>query len=167
MPSAPAKTASAAKTSATAKSAAKTAAKPPSKPAAKKPAPKPAAKPAVSPAVAGKVAEEAKSKAKAAKPPVVDGPVLRAKDLVARVAEATGAKVKTVRPLVEATLAELGKALDLGHTLQLPPLGKLSVSPRKSDTDTSPIKLKLRRASEANGKKASKKETLAEPDEAS
>lgn len=163
MPSAPAKTASAAKTSATAKSAAKTATKPPSKPAAKKPAPKPA----VSPVGAVKAAEDAKSKPKAAKPAVVDGPVLRGKDLVARVAEATGAKVKTVRPLVEATLAELGKALDLGHTLQLPPLGKLSVSPRKSDTDTSPIKLKLRRASEANGKKASKKETLAEPDEAS
>lgn len=167
MPSAPAKTASAAKTSATAKSAAKTATKPPSKPAAKKPAPKPAAKPALSPAVAVKVTEDATSKPKAAKPAVVDGPVLRGKDLVARVAEATGAKVKTVRPLVEATLAELGKALDLGHTLQLPPLGKLSVSPRKSDTDTSPIKLKLRRASEANGKKASKKETLAEPGEAS
>lgn len=167
MPSAPAKTASAAKTSATAKSAAKTATKPPSKPAAKKPAPKPAAKPAVSPAVAVKVAEDATSKPKAAKPAVVDGPVLRAKDLVARVAEATGAKVKTVRPLVEATLAELGKALDLGHTLQLPPLGKLSVSPRKSESDTGPIKLKLRRASESSGKKASKKETLAEPDEAS
>ncbi|MFZ9200208.1 MAG: HU family DNA-binding protein [Paracoccaceae bacterium] len=93
--------------------------------------------------------------------------MLRSRDLVARVAEATGAKVKDVRQTVEATLAELGKALDLGHTLQLPPLGKLSVAPRKGADDMSPIKLKLRRASDPVAKKASKKEALAEPDEAS
>jgi nucleoid DNA-binding protein len=93
--------------------------------------------------------------------------MLRTRDLVARVAEATGAKVKDVRETVEATLAELGKALDQGQTLQLPPLGKLSVAPRKGDDDTSPIKLKLRRASDPAVRKASKKEALAEQDEAS
>lgn len=162
MPSAPAKSTSSAKSPSTTKVAVKPAVKPAAKPAAKKPALKPVAKPASQPA-----AEAALPAAKAAKPAAVEGPVLRAKDLVARVAEATGAKVKDVRPTVEATLAELGKALDLGHTLQLPPLGKLSVTPRKSATDSSPIKLKLRRAGEGSGKKASKKEALAEPDEAS
>ena len=93
--------------------------------------------------------------------------MLRTRDLVARVAEATGAKVKDVRGTVEATLAEIGKALDQGHSLQVPPLGKLSVAPRKGADDTSPIKLKLRRAADPKVKKASKKEALAEPDEAS
>jgi nucleoid DNA-binding protein len=93
--------------------------------------------------------------------------MLRARDLVARVAEATGAKVKDVRDTVEATLAEIGKALDQGQSLQVPPLGKLSVAPRKGADDTSPIKLKLRRAADPKLKKASKKEALAEPDEAS
>jgi nucleoid DNA-binding protein len=93
--------------------------------------------------------------------------MLRTRDLVARVAEATGAKVKDVRGTVEATLAELGKALDQGQSLQVPPLGKLSVAPRKGADDTRPIKLKLRRAADPKVKKASKKEALAEPDEAS
>lgn len=142
---------------------------------APKSSPKPAVKPAAKDAprsapkatTGANVSATASGDNKPAKPVSVDAPMLRARDLVARVAEATGAKVKDVRETVEATLAELGKALDQGQTLQLPPLGKLSVAPRKGADDTSPIKLKLRRAADPKVKKASKKEALAEPDEAS
>jgi nucleoid DNA-binding protein len=158
------------------KPAAKTAAKPAAKSSAKS-ATKPVAKPA--PKATIKAASSSKATAissvtgpssgggKTDKAVSVDSPMLRSRDLVARVAEATGAKVKDVRQAVEATLAELGKALDQGQTLQLPPLGKLSVAPRKGADDMSPIKLKLRRSSDPAVKKESKKEALAEPDEAS
>ncbi len=151
---------------------AKTAAKSPAKSPAK-PAPKPVAKPVARAAPTPKAASgnnvpppESRDKT-SSKPVSTDTPMLRARDLVARVAEATGAKVKDVRDTVEATLAEIGKALDQGQSLQVPPLGKLSVAPRKGADDTSPIKLKLRRAADPKLKKASKKEALAEPDEAS
>jgi nucleoid DNA-binding protein len=151
---------------------AKTSAKSPAKSLAK-PAPKPVAKPVVRAAPTPKTASgnnlpppESRDKT-SSKPVSLDKPMLRARDLVARVAQATGAKVKDVRDTVEATLAELGKALDQGQNLQVPPLGKLSVAPRKGADDTSPIKLKLRRAADPKVKKASKKEALAEPDEAS
>lgn len=149
---------------------AKTAAKSAPKSSAKatpKPAAKDAARSAPKTTTGANVSAPASGDNKPAKPVSVDAPMLRARDLVARVAEATGAKVKDVRETVEATLAELGKALDQGQTLQLPPLGKLSVAPRKGADDTSPIKLKLRRASDPAVRKASKKEALAEPDEAS
>ena len=153
---------------------AKTAAKSPPKSLAK-PTPKPVAKPVIKPATSSapkvtsgtNVSGAASGGHKTSKPATVDTPMLRARDLVARVAEATGAKVKDARQIVEATLAALGKALDQGQTLQVPPLGKLSVAPRKGADDTSPIKLKLRRAADPKVKKASKKEALAEPDEAS
>jgi len=147
---------------------AKTSAKPPAKSPAK-PAPKPIVRAAPTPkAASGNNVPPPESRDKTSSKPVsTDTPMLRARDLVARVAEATGAKVKDVRDTVEATLAEIGKALDQGQSLQVPPLGKLSVAPRKGADDTSPIKLKLRRAADPKLKKASKKEALAEPDEAS
>jgi len=147
---------------------AKTSAKPPAKSPAK-PAPKPIVRAAPTPkAASGNNVPPPESRDKTSSKPVsTDTPMLRARDLVARVAEATGAKVKDVRDTVEATLAEIGKALDQGQSLQVPPLGKLSVAPRKGADDTSPIKLKLRRAADPKVKKASKKEALAEPDEAS
>ena len=151
---------------------AKTSAKPPAKSPAK-PAPKSVAKPVLRGAPTPKAASgnnvpppESRDET-SSKPVSTDTPMLRTRDLVARVAEATGAKVKDVRGTVEATLAEIGKALDQGQRLQVPPLGKLSVAPRKGADDTSPIKLKLRRAADPKVKKASKKEALAEPDEAS
>ena len=147
---------------------AKTSAKPPAKSPAK-PAPKPIVRAAPTPkAASGNNVPPPESRDKTSSKPVsTDTPMLRARDLVARVAEATGAKVKDVRDTVEATLAEIGKALDQGQSLQVPPLGKLSLAPRKGADDTSPIKLKLRRAADPKVKKASKKEALAEPDEAS
>jgi nucleoid DNA-binding protein len=152
-----------------AKTAKKTATKSKAKPGTKpvvEPVPTPAVA-AVSHAAAGADVTAPNTGGKTDKAMSGNIPMLRSRDLIARVVEATGGKVRDVRQTVEATLAELGKAVDLGQSLQLPPLGKLLVAPRKGADDMSPIKLKLRRASDPAVKKASKKEALAEQDEAS
>lgn len=136
------------------KPAAPKTAKPAAKPAAKtvaKAAPK--AKPAAKPAV--------NVEQKAASTPTAGG-TLRAKDLVARVAEATGGKVKDIKGVVEATLLQLGRALDAGEALNLPPLGKLKITPAKAEGGAGPMKLKLRRGAGAAVKKKAEKEALAE-----
>lgn len=140
-------------------------AKKPAAEKAAKPAAKTAAKPAAKPKAAPKAAvAKPKPAAEAtAKPARVEGKALRAKDLVARVAEVTGGKVKDVKPLVEATLAELGRALDAGEALNLPPLGRVKITPAKAGSD-GPMKLKLRRGGAAEGKKPAK-EALADDGE--
>lgn len=90
------------------------------------------------------------------------GATLRAKDLIGRVAEATGVKIKDVREIVAATLAELGKSLDAGETLVLPPLGKLRITPPKTEGATGPMKLKLNRGAAPGARKKAAKEALAE-----
>lgn len=138
------------------------------KPAAEKAAkPKPAA--AKSAAAKPKAPKAAVAKPKPAndgapKPARVEGKALRAKDLVARVAEATGSKMKDVKPLVEATLAELGRALDAGEALNLPPLGRVKITPAKAGAAEGPMKLKLRRGAATAAKKPAK-EALADDGE--
>lgn len=95
------------------------------------------------------------------------GATLKARDLIARVAEVIGGKPKDVKAMVEATLAELGKALDAGETLVLPPLGKLRITPAKAEGGHGPMKLKLKRGAMAGGKKKVEKEPLAEGRQAS
>lgn len=95
------------------------------------------------------------------------GGTLRPKDLIARVAEATGGKIKDIRGTVAATLEELGKSLDAGEILVLPPLGKLRVAPGKAEGGDGPMRLKLHRGAGVAGKKKAEKEPLAEPGEAS
>ena len=150
MSSAPAKKPAATKT--TPKTAQKTGAKATEKPADKvKPAKPEGEKPA---------------KPAASKPTA--GTTLRAKDLVARVAEATGAKIKDIKITVEATLSELGKALDAGEALNLPPLGRVKITPAKEEGGSAPMKLKLRRGAGNGGnstRKAAEKEGLAEDGE--
>ena len=102
----------------------------------------------------------------ATSPKAASAPVLKAKDLVARVAEATGAKVKDIRIAVEATLAELGKALDAGDILHLPPLGRIRITPGKAGASDGPLKLKLNRDAGQGGRKKQEKEALADTGEA-
>lgn len=103
------------------------------KPAAAKPAAvKPAAvKPALR--VVAKPAEAAPAKASAKAS-------LKLKELVVRVADATGAKKPEAKKSVEATLAALSAALHAGTDINLPPLGKLRVA----RTAGSVLTLKLR-----------------------
>ena len=92
---------------------------------------------------------------------------LRVKDLIERVALASEHNKKDVRLIVEATLAELGKALETGESLNLPPLGKVRIANQRSDETGLMMTLKLRRnADKATGKNVDK-EALAEVSEAS
>ena len=153
MPSAPTKTPAAAKT--TPKTAPRTS---PAKAAGAIPA---GARSAA--ARAARTAGEKPVKAEVSQPTA--GATLRTRDLVARVAEASGGKVKDLRPMIEATLRALGAALDAGETLQLPPLGKLTVTPAKTEGATGPMKLKLRRPGTGPSEKGEDKEGLAEAGE--
>lgn len=92
--------------------------------------------------------------------------MMKVKDLIDRVATASDQNKKDVRAIVEATLAELGKALEAGETLILPPLGRLRIANQKSDAAGQIMTLKLRRGGEKKpGKNAG--EALAEASEAS
>lgn len=89
---------------------------------------------------------------------------MKLRDLVARVVDATGAKKKNARSIVEATLDELGAALARGDDLNLPGVGRIRVA-RSSDRDGRAIMtLKLRGAGKPRSKEP--KEALAEHGEA-
>ncbi|WP_426031895.1 HU family DNA-binding protein [Cypionkella sp. TWP1-2-1b2] len=158
----------------------------PTKPAAaktNKAAPQTTAKAAVAkPAAARKAPEKSKIAAAAAKPQIKEQSMnevteinesgakvvalMKVKHLIDRVAAASDQNKKDVRAVVEATLAELGKALEAGETLILPPLGRVRIANQKSDTTGQIMTLKLRRGGEKKpGKNAA--EALAEASEAS
>lgn len=71
--------------------------------------------------------------------------VLQKKDFVDRVVAASGAKKADARPIIEATLAQLGKALSAGETLAVPPLGRARVSLERDQRGGEIITLRLRR----------------------
>ena len=138
------------------------------KPAAAKAGANPARKTATntgSRATAAKAPVEKPARDVGAKPEA--GGTLRTPDLVARVAEVTDAKPKDIRATIQAILETIGKALDAGETLVLPPLGKLTVIPAKVAGGNGPMKLKLRRGAGPGVGKTPAKEALAEPGEAS
>ncbi|MCC6303928.1 MAG: HU family DNA-binding protein, partial [Rhodobacteraceae bacterium] len=79
---------------------------------------------------------------------------LRMKDLVARVATATGASAAAVRPAVDATLAALGAALAAGTALNLPGFGRLRVvRSREVAAGGEMLQLRLRRGGGGAGRK--------------
>lgn len=86
---------------------------------------------------------------------VADGKVvtsgLRLKDLVDRVVAATGAKRKGVKEVVEATLTQMGDALERGETLHLPAFGKARVA-RPGAAGGGAMTVKLRRGPNEGGK---------------
>jgi len=88
---------------------------------------------------------------------------LRFKDLVERVAAASGARRKDVREISEAVLKVLGDALDAGDSLQLPPLGRAKVARHRETGKGEMLVIRLRRGGETAAAGAS--EPLAEPAE--
>ena len=99
-------------------------------------------------------------------PAVVAAPVdaaemLRLKGLLDRVTAVVGGKKKGVKEIVEATLTQLGLALDAGEQINLPGFGKLRVARAAQGPDGGAMTLKLRRdrADGPRGKAA--KEALA------
>ncbi len=97
------------------------------------------------------------------------GEALRKKDLIERVAAASGAKPGDVKKVVEATLALLAEHLGREEAMTLPPLGKLSVAKRKETGKGEVLTLKLRRGGAGDGPgdgaENSGKEPLAATDE--
>ncbi|SNS30188.1 HU family DNA-binding protein [Tropicimonas sediminicola] len=83
---------------------------------------------------------------------------VRKPDLVDRVVAATGAKKADVRSVVDATLAELGKALAKNDTLHLPPLGRVKVQKRKSVDGGEVLQLRVRQVAEGAAKPKRSKE---------
>ena len=129
-------------------------------PTATKSAPKAAPNPVVAVAVAppADLADTAGAKAALS---------MRVKDLVERVAAAGDFKKKDVRDIVEATLIELGKALEAGESLNLPPFGKMHIrNHRAIDNGASAMTLKVRRGPSKNAAAKDAKEGLAEASEA-
>ena len=92
---------------------------------------------------------------------------LRVKDLIERVSAAGEFKKKDVRDIVEATLVELGRALEDGYSLNLPPFGKMHIrNNRTIDNGATAMTLKLRRGPSKPAESKAEKEGLAEADEA-
>ncbi len=99
-------------------------------------------------------APEASAEAPAEQTPeqaVADGPLTR-RELINRVADATGVKKPVVRQVVDGMLKELGDTLSDGKALNLPPLGKASVRRQKEMPNAEILVLKLRRNRAAAGK---------------
>jgi DNA-binding protein HU-alpha len=87
--------------------------------------------------------------------------VLRKKELFERVTEASGAKKRDVRLIVEATLKVLGDALAAGETLALPPFGKAKVNRQKDLASGEMLIVKLRRDGDKGDTEVAKAEPLA------
>lgn len=75
----------------------------------------------------------------------VKAPSLKMKDLIARVATATGAKKKGLKEIVEATLTEVGEAMSRGEDLNLPGLGRTRVARSAEKDGASMLTLKVKR----------------------
>ncbi|WP_226341074.1 HU family DNA-binding protein [Gemmobacter serpentinus] len=149
------------------------------KPAAPKPARKAAAKPMAKAkpikAASKPASEPAPPEAAAiAAPPSQGGPEikvmsaansLKLKALIDQVAEASGAKPKLVKPVVEATLAAMGRALSDGMELNLPPFGKARVSRQKEAGSGEMLIVKLKRGGGAKSDKKDVPEGVAEAED--
>lgn len=77
--------------------------------------------------------------------------VLAKREFVARVAENCGVPRAQVRAVVEATLAELGRAIAAGETLALPPFGRARVNRQKTVKGSEVMILRLRRPGAGDG----------------
>lgn len=149
--------------------------KPPRAPGKPKVAPKPvplaivksARKPAAAVLAPAKAVSQDEVKAAKVRPePDKEAVQTRVKDLVERVALAVGQKNKDVREVIAATLAELGKALENGEALNLPPFGKIKISRTRSLDSGSAMTLKLRRGGGGKGGQNRAKVALVDHDEA-
>lgn len=92
--------------------------------------------------------------------------VTRFKDLVDRVAKSLEKKGNQVREVVEATLAELGKAFDKGEALNVLPLGKVKVHRSRPAGSGTAIMLKLRRNGAGKGGGKPEKDAIADDGQA-
>ncbi len=99
------------------------------------------AAPPLAPA-AGNAPDAADTKAT---PNVPANPVVKTRDMLARVAARADLRPNQARDVYEAVLEELGAALLRGEKLRLPPLGTIKVNRQKSLPDADVIICKIRR----------------------
>ena len=90
---------------------------------------------------------------------------LRIKDLLDRVAAATDQPKNKLRSVVEATLSELGRALEAGEGINLPQLGKIRIVNSRTEDQGTIMTLKLRRMQGKSDKASGENEALAEVSE--
>lgn len=83
--------------------------------------------------------------------PIVGEAPIKKPELIERVMAETGMKKKDVKPVVEAMLAVLGRALTKGEDLTVPPLGKLMVKRTKEAANATIVTVKLRHPNHAGG----------------
>lgn len=81
---------------------------------------------------------------------VADAPIKKP-ELIDRVMAETGMKKKDVKPVVEAMLTVLGKALTSGEELTVPPLGKLMIKRTKEAANATIVTIKLRHPMNSGG----------------
>jgi hypothetical protein len=72
--------------------------------------------------------------------------VVKKKELIERVSEASGIKKGIAKKVIEATLKEMGDIMQEGTEMNLPPLGKLSINRQKEVGNAFILIAKLRRA---------------------
>ena len=84
------------------------------------------------------------------KPVLADAPIKKP-ELIERVMAETGMKKKDVKPVVEAMLAVLGRALTGGEDLTVPPLGKLMIKRTKEAANATIVTVKLRHPKNPGG----------------
>ncbi len=101
-----------------------------------------------------KATPAAPSKPDPTEKPVAPQPMLRRKELVARIVASTGMKPNQVKSVLDGVLAELGNALAAGEAVNVPPLGKLVVKRSKTVGDHDIMVCKLRRKTAAAVEKA-------------
>lgn len=70
---------------------------------------------------------------------------VRRKEMVARIAASSGLKPNAIKTVLDSVLKEIGDALSNGESLDLPPLGKLSVNRSKHVKNAEILICKLRR----------------------
>ncbi|SLN11667.1 HU family DNA-binding protein [Pseudooctadecabacter jejudonensis] len=127
---------------------------------------KTAAKPAK--ATAAKVSQTAQVHAPKAtvvetvKPKVAKAPVKKP-ELIDRIVTETGLKKKDVKPVVEAMLAVMGRALSDGEDMNLQPLGKVMIKNTKELSNATVMNIKIRQPnSQDGGQDGTGKQPLAE-----
>ncbi|MFN3524931.1 MAG: DNA-binding protein [Paracoccus sp. (in: a-proteobacteria)] len=74
--------------------------------------------------------------------------VVQKRDFIDSVLAETGARRAEARPIIEATLAQLGRVLSSGQTLAVPPLGRARISTERDARGGEVITLRLRRRSD-------------------
>lgn len=94
--------------------------------------------------------------------PGAEPPALRKQELIASVAERSGAKKRIVKPIVEATIDALAEAVGEGRDLNLQPFGKVKQNRVKDAPNARIVFAKIRQNKAAGAGVTPAKDTVAD-----